>query len=90
MYGLGHWDKVAGDERLKLGDKLASVVAGMGPKGGAKAGAGGSGGAGGGGGSAAAEEGGKAEEEGKADDKGGAMLPTGEERKGGRVDRMCG
>jgi hypothetical protein len=26
FYGLGHWDKIAADERLGLGSKLACVV----------------------------------------------------------------
>ena len=46
LYGLGHWDKVAADERLRLSDKLAgallpatSVVGGRGPRAGSSGGA---------------------------------------------------
>ena len=36
LYGLGHWDRVAADEHLKLREKLVSVVdGGAGPVGGA-------------------------------------------------------
>ncbi|KAG1670416.1 hypothetical protein FOA52_010151 [Chlamydomonas sp. UWO 241] len=70
LYGLGHWDKTAGDERLRLGDKLASLAA---PGAGGKGGHGGGGAkAGGGGGGEAGEEAGAGEEGHGDGGKGGA------------------
>ncbi len=36
MHGLGHWDRIAADERLGLKEKLASVVGAVGVVGGSE------------------------------------------------------